>query len=306
MSIVGLYLYDHRYSRPIDNIAGIQIDIFINQLNNSFLLTQQTSEASHIIGHFKTEEFNILLDGENSAPTRSSFQVIFCLTTEGLGFARDDHKKIDCTNGTTRYIFYVNQVDNMSRDEVLKAFYSMNKEQTQALLDCDYIRVPQAILSLFNLKIESLSALSLLCQGYLATNSKLADDIDSDNDPVNEALTKMGWNAFKNSGDYAAIVYADLLTKEKAEKTQDTNWWLSSFDKRAETAENLEQALDDKIRKAIVKEISNKVQKEWGEQDPNICHKDVCNFFIELEKETIENPDIVARAYLAISKRLEK
>jgi|GEM_PF-2274602 len=151
-----------------------------------------------------------------------------------------------------------------------------------------------------------LSALSILCQGYLATNNKLADDIDSDNDPVNKALTKMGWNAFKNSGDYAAIVYADLLTKEKAEKTQDTNWWLSSFDKRAETAENLEQALNDKIRKAIVKEISNKVQKEWGEQDPNICHKDVCNFFIELEKETIENPDIVARAYLAISKRLEK
>ncbi len=270
MSMVGLYLHDYRYSRPVDNIAGIQIDIFINQLDNSFLVTQQMSEASHIIGHFKTEEFNILLDGENSAPTRSTFQVIFCLTTEGLGFARDDHKKIDCTNGTTRYIFYVNQVDNIRRDEVLKAFYSMNEEQAQALLDCDYIRVPQAILSLFNLKIESLSALSILCQGYLATNSK------SEDKKVNEALDQMGWNK---------DIHPDISNKKS--ETQETSWWLEPFDNETVDA------------------IIAKLKKEWhGGKDGEIP-KSVTELLKRIEQDKLQDPVIVANAYLAIAARLE-
>lgn len=269
MSIVGLYLHDYRYSSPIDNVAGVQIDIFINQLDDSSQLKQIMSEASHIIGHFRGEGFNMLLDEQESPPTMSSFQVVFCLTTDGAGFGRDDHKKVNCTNGTTRYIFYVNHVDDIRRDEVLKAFYSMNEKQAQALLDCDYVRVPQAILSLFNLKIEALSAISILCQGYLATNSK------SENDTVKNALTKMGWN-LQNHPDISS----------KKTDAQQTSWWLEPFNN------------------VSIDKIMEKSKNEWDERNHGKIPKSVIDLLESFRQKTLQDSVIVANAYIAICDRL--
>jgi hypothetical protein len=53
-----------------------------------------------------------------------------------------------------------------------------------------------------------LPSISILCQGYLATLSRDYTDTnsDSENDLVKKALEQMGWNTFKDSTDYAAII----------------------------------------------------------------------------------------------------
>jgi hypothetical protein len=132
----------------------------------------------------------------------------------------------------------------------------------------------------FSVYPEFLLSFSILCQGYLATNS------DSDYVAVKKALTKMGWDYFKDSDNHAAIIHADILNKKS--ETKKRSWWLEPF-------ENIS-----------VDEISNKVHKEWDALESNIDYAAVGKLLTELEQETIKNPAIVANAYLAITARLEK
>jgi hypothetical protein len=126
--------------------------------------------------------------------------------------------------------------------------------------------------------LSSISALSILCQGYLVTNS------DSDNDIVKDALKAMGWNTFKTSSNYAKIIHTDLSTKQS--ETQKTSWWLKPFDNDS------------------VDTIISKAKKEWDAQKSNVDFAPVEKLLKELEKETITDPVIVTNAYLKISDRL--
>ncbi len=118
-----------------------------------------------------------------------------------------------------------------------------------------------------------LSALSILCQGYLATNSNSPDPL------VQEALEEMGWNTFKNSS-----IQTDLSDKESETKKKD--WWLEPFTPKT---------IDD-IHKQIV--------KEWNKNQYSKTCDHVYYLLQALKQNTIEDPTIVANAYLAISDSL--
>jgi len=126
---------------------------------------------------------------------------------------------------------------------------------------------------LMNRKLEYLPSLSILCQGYLATNSKSVDK------KVKEALDQMGWNK---------EIHPDISNKKL--ETQKTSWWLEPFDNEPVDA------------------IIAKVKKEWhGGKDGEIPNS-VTEFLKRIEQDKLQYPDstaIVANAYLAISARLE-
>ena len=135
------------------------------------------------------------------------------------------------------------------------------------------------------IQTDYLSSLSILCQGYLATNSKSIDPL------VQKALDKMGWNSI----DYAAIIHTDLADEES--KTRPRSWWLEPFD--IDCSET-----DAEIHRQIDK-IHEQVKKEWSVPK----HGEVCSCINELinalkNSTSIDDPTIVANAYLAISHRL--
>ena len=133
-----------------------------------------------------------------------------------------------------------------------------------------------------------LPALSILCQGYLATNSKSPDPL------VQKALNEMGWSTFKNPS-----IQTDLSGKKS--ETKKRSWWLDPFDIDCRKSNKEIHRQIDKIHDQIV--------KEWNVPK----HGEVCSCIKELTdalKKTIliedEAPPIVANAYLAISHRLAK
>ncbi|MEI6430299.1 MAG: hypothetical protein WCO45_18240, partial [Pseudanabaena sp. ELA607] len=116
------------------------------------------------------------------------------------------------------------------------------------------------------------------------------------NDVVEVALEQMGWNTFKNSIHYAKIIHTDL-SKKKSE-TQKRSWWLEPFDI------DCSKFSDEEILTEINK-IRDQIVKEWNEQKyGKVCS--CINELIDALKKTIpiEDPTIVANAYLAISHRL--
>ncbi|MBD2179293.1 hypothetical protein H6F42_20425 [Pseudanabaena sp. FACHB-1998] len=134
-------------------------------------------------------------------------------------------------------------------------------------------------------KLEILPALSILCQGYLAVHT------DFDNHEVTTALEKMGWIDFNNSSEYSSIISQDVLNKKSV--VQQISWWLYPF---AEM--NLQGS-------SILDEIKKKIEKEWNEKK---CGK-VCDCILQLldllKGKNLEDPLIVARAYVSIANRLE-
>ncbi len=118
---------------------------------------------------------------------------------------------------------------------------------------------------------QFLAALLILCQGYLATNSK------SENVTVKEALTKMGWNT-ENQPDISS----------KKSDTQQASWWLEPFDN------------------ATVDQIINEVEREWIERIYGKISNGVMELFESIRQNTLKDPVIVAKAYLEISDRLDK
>jgi formylglycine-generating enzyme required for sulfatase activity len=120
-------------------------------------------------------------------------------------------------------------------------------------------------------KPQFLAALSILCQGYLATNSK------SENVTVKDALTKMGWNT-ENQPDIS----------NKKSDTQQASWWLEPFGN------------------ATVDQIINKVKEEWIERRNGKISNSVMKLLESIRQKTLEDPVIVATAYLEISSRLDE
>lgn len=137
--------------------------------------------------------------------------------------------------------------------------------------------------------LSSISALSILCQGYLATNS------ESNNERVKVALKQMGWDTFKDSSNDAKTIHTDL--SKKNEETKQRCWWLEPFDINCKQPET-------EIRRQI-DEVYEQIKKEWNVSK----YGEVCSCIGELrdalkKSTSIDDPNIVANAYLAISHRL--
>jgi hypothetical protein len=218
MSITGLYLYDYRYNLQLDInklVADISKDIFIDKLCEPTLNKHDLKEASHVIGHFSSNallengdeenQFEYLYSNEKLS-IESNFQIVLCITTQKPGFpltSNYEPRRIE-SKGCVRYIFYVNETDNLTKDEVIKAFYKMDQHEAQLLYERKYDRVSPYIISLFKLVFEVLSALSILCQAFLITdfsiqvkeskNHVFLTTFEKQHPVVQEALRLIKWS----------------------------------------------------------------------------------------------------------------
>ncbi len=128
--------------------------------------------------------------------------------------------------------------------------------------------------------LEFLSALAILCQGYIAVHVKQSEGADQRQ--VSEALKIMGWDPGKHIG----------LVQEDPATVEDPGWWLDTFGVRS--GEKIEPDKWDNFVKSVV--------REWG---PG--HKDFLQgeFIRSLgSNQPLTSPRLVAEAYLAIAKRI--
>lgn len=138
---------------------------------------------------------------------------------------------------------------------------------------------------------EQLSALVLLCEGYLAVH---ATDTDC-HDDVDKALQHMEWSAFRNSERGKALIRENL--GDKKDEVQHPMWWLQVFD------------LWDSEKETVIQDITKQksfcedVKKEWeaaGKEEVPKALKHLLEAI--LGNESVE-PSKVADAYCVLRKK---
>lgn len=127
-----------------------------------------------------------------------------------------------------------------------------------------------------------LPALTILCQGALPARSKSAG---GRSDIVDEALNKMGWS------DLPKSTRSELQLDPN--RSRDPDWWADPFDDV-----DLQEEVDDEWKAASPRRSSSSFPS--GEDD-----KDAVDALVtHIETGTIPNLDTVAKAYLALARRL--
>ena len=122
------------------------------------------------------------------------------------------------------------------------------------------------------ISVDVLSALSILCQGYLAVHAEK----HGDDSQVSRALNQMGWsnNLMTNSSN------------APADKVSTSGWWMKAFDG--------------------TNNLNEKAKDEWGEQEGWSEVEDLLEWITE-EQKPRKGPKprrIVATAYSKLAKRL--
>ena len=122
--------------------------------------------------------------------------------------------------------------------------------------------------------MEYLSALTILCEGYLAVNAEDTDNISS-------ALDLMGWTEFRKSERGQNLIQQDLSDKKSV--VQCPQWWLNVFER---------ESFDDDVK------------KEWRDTTGTEEIPEALNDLLEAirEGDTVVPPKIVADAYCVLVK----
>ena len=131
-----------------------------------------------------------------------------------------------------------------------------------------------------------LTALAILCQGYLAVYAEYKEQQGKDwkDQDIAIALEQMSWNTVDKS-----LIPSTLGEKEKIEKVCDSSWWWTVFDR------------DFEERKGLLAAI----KKEWDESSDKEISKELEDLVkLIVAKKEIKPPKMVARAYLALVEKL--
>lgn len=134
--------------------------------------------------------------------------------------------------------------------------------------------------------LEFLPALAILCQGYLAVHAKKDTCLTDPN--VKDALRQMGWS----SEMHASIVNAEVST------VQDPAWWLEIFDIKTSAPAGHMPKSGEKNWDLFL----DKIGQEWGPDKESFLRSDLIHTL--RENRSLVVPQIVAKAYLQIMKRL--
>lgn len=130
-----------------------------------------------------------------------------------------------------------------------------------------------------------LTALAILCQGYLAVHAEYKEqDNDWKDQDISIALEQMGWNSVDKS-----LIPRRLGKKEKIEKVRNPGWWWTLFDR------------DFEEKKGLL----TTVKKEWDESSDKEISKELENLVkLIVATREVKPPKMVARAYLALVEKL--
>ncbi|MCY3740527.1 MAG: hypothetical protein OXH00_05860 [Candidatus Poribacteria bacterium] len=121
-----------------------------------------------------------------------------------------------------------------------------------------------------------LSALTILCEGYLAVHAETEDN------DINSALELMKWTEFRESERGQKVIQSDLNKKMNA--VQQPEWWLNVFEQES-------------FREDVKKEWKDTTSKEEIPPALNDLLKAICS------GESVVPPTIVADAYCVLQNR---
>ena len=130
-----------------------------------------------------------------------------------------------------------------------------------------------------------LTALPILCQGYLAVHAEYKEqDKDWKDQDISIALEQMGWGSVDKS-----LIPSTLGEKERIENVCDSSWWWTVFDRDFEER----------------KDLLATVKKEWDESGDKEISKDLEDLVkLIVAKKEVKPPKMVAKAYLALVEKL--
>lgn len=121
-----------------------------------------------------------------------------------------------------------------------------------------------------------LSALTILCEGYLAAHAETEDD------DINSALALMKWTEFRESERGQEVIQSDL--NKKMDVVQQPEWWLNVFEQAS---------------------FREDVKKEWKDaRDQEEMPTELNNLLAAIHSsESVIPPKIVADAYCVLRKK---
>jgi len=130
-------------------------------------------------------------------------------------------------------------------------------------------------------EVEHLSALSILCQGYLAAHAEGYDEPAGSEqeggwrpEEISDALKQMGWTE-------------DLLASAangQPEKSHELSWWTSSFDDTDNLIENAEDEWGDAEGWPKVESLLQRIIDEEGKIEGKEDCATVANAYCELDE----------------------
>jgi len=130
-----------------------------------------------------------------------------------------------------------------------------------------------------------LTALAILCQGYLAVHAEHKEqDKDWKDQDISLSLEQMSWNSVDKS-----MIPSRLGKKESTEKIRNPVWWWTVFDGDFEER----------------KDLLATVKKEWNESGDKEISKDLEDLVkLIVAKKDVKPPEMVAKTYLALVEKL--
>ncbi|HEX8163569.1 MAG TPA: hypothetical protein VF538_16990 [Pyrinomonadaceae bacterium] len=176
----------------------------------------------------------------------------------------------------------------------------------QSILDLAWSAVPSdfsgdahELLKLLNPRqIEILAALAILSQGYLAVHAACQNlgQPDRLSEDVAVALERMGMNALVAGGKGIASLLPPELREEK-NKVQRVSWWVEMFGVLDE---------GERVAPGKWKEFENSLREEWDEASKGALPDPLRGLLDAMRSAPeIAEPDVVARAYCEIVRRLD-
>jgi hypothetical protein len=135
---------------------------------------------------------------------------------------------------------------------------------------------------------DSLIALAILCQGYLAVSAKENPTLDGFGSETKSSLTRMGWIPGR---------HADFVNEELS-VVQNPKWWNSAL------GLEVVEALEDKFaEKAAWQTFEDELAKSWPREEIPNALVDFCAALSESQGTV--GADIVAKFYIQIADRLD-
>jgi hypothetical protein len=244
-------------------------------------------EYDLVIAHILEPDWKTLIDGSDAGAVRLR------VSTAGFPESKQPHRRAD---GVCIFHLVPSTLDLQEDHEAWNQIIEgLSDESTVSDLIAG--EGPNQLASFFSRKEpEILSALSILCQGYLAVHAEAYhEDEDSDEqegswepEEISGALNQMGWTE-----DHLA-----RTANGQAEKATQLDWWRSSFDDMENLIENAEDEWGDAEGWSAVKNLLEAITDEESNEETRDITDEQGALAGKTARQTASN------AYLALEKQL--
>lgn len=155
----------------------------------------------------------------------------------------DSKKIVGYSGGVIKEVWHQYKLHSISNLEDREAIINLNWHA----IPIDFDKSVGELIKLLTRRLELLSVLAILCQGYLAVHAR-ARGLKN----IKEALDQMGWPAFAESTAGVALLGANEEREAKKIQVAETKWWTEVVNMgEPEMKESLEAECEGELAKPI-------------------------------------------------------